>query len=154
MRNAILGVKWVVFLSTVGGVCVRRTAVLLPRLRLVAGMPEACPAPASWLILLCRGDQPWLSFDPTVLPPKTPQPEVHHMPPASTSLAQPASPYLTESPENRKVVNRLARSVPCIALLFKLQSARKVFTSFLCRFLQLLQALSIYKRRCINLLLL
>lgn len=87
-------------------------------------------------------------------PPKTPQPEVHHMPPASTSLAQPASPYLTESPENRKVVNRLARSVPCIALLFKLQSARKVFTSFLCRFLQLLQALSIYKRRCINLLLL
>ena len=52
----------------------------------LAGMPEACPAPASWLFLLWRGDQPWLSTQ-FCSPPKTPHhhPEVHHMPPASTS---------------------------------------------------------------------
>ena len=57
----------------------RRGAVLLPRLRLLAGMPEACPAPASWLAHspLERRPTPALLRPNTFAPPKTPH---HHQP--------------------------------------------------------------------------
>ena len=91
----------VVFFWNGWGLCERRRAVLLPRQRLLAGMPEACPQclalPSSGQLaagLLPRGDQPRLSSvlahqrgRPTTedAPPAPTHPEVHHMPAASTS---------------------------------------------------------------------